>query len=65
MKASELRDRNSEELKAELLELYREQFKMRMQNGTGQMPRPDRFGKVRKDIARIKTVLNERSRAGE
>lgn len=65
MKASEVREQNTEQLQGELLELYREQFKMRMQKGTGQPPRPDRFGKIRKDVARIKTVLNERSRAGE
>ncbi|MCG5499460.1 50S ribosomal protein L29 [Ectothiorhodospira lacustris] len=65
MKVSEVREKGSDELQGELLELYREQFKMRMQKGTGQSPRPDRFGKLRKDIARIKTVLNQRSMAGE
>lgn len=65
MKANEVRERSTDELKAELLELHREQFRMRMQKGSGQAPRPDRFGKLRKDIARIKTVLNERASAGE
>jgi len=65
MKASELRDKNSDELRKELLELLREQFGLRMQRGAGQLARPDRFGKIRKDIARIKTVMNERSVAGE
>ena len=44
----------------ELLKLSREQFNLRMQSATGQGARPDQFGKVRKDIARIKTVMRER-----
>jgi len=65
MKANELREKTDPELKDELLELRREQFNLRMQLGAGQSPRPDRFGKVRKDIARIKTILRERQGAGE
>ncbi len=65
MKASDLRARSESELREELLKLRREQFNLRMQRGTGQMARPDQFGRVRKDIARIKTVLNEaRAKAG-
>ena len=41
---------------AELLNLRREQFALRLQRATGQSPKPDQFGKVRKNIARIKTV---------
>ena len=63
MKAQELREKNDEELKKELLELMREQFSLRMQRGAGQLARPDRFSKVRKDIARIKTVMTERASA--
>ena len=59
MKASEMRDKSVAELREELLKLRREQFNLRMQRATGQMARPDQFGKVRKDIARIKTVLKE------
>jgi large subunit ribosomal protein L29 len=59
MKASELRTKSEAELREELMKLRREQFNLRMQRGTGQMARPDQFGRVRKDIARIKTVLNE------
>ena len=59
MKASELRNKSAVELREELLKLRREQFNLRMQRATGQMARPDQFGKVRKDIARIKTVLSE------
>jgi large subunit ribosomal protein L29 len=65
MKAQELREKNDEELKKELLELLREQFGLRMQRGAGQLARPDRFSKVRKDIARIRTIMNERAVAGE
>jgi len=59
MKASEMRDKSASELREELLKLRREQFNLRMQRATGQMARPDQFGRVRKDIARIKTVLRE------
>jgi large subunit ribosomal protein L29 len=65
MKASELRKMSDEELHKELLARRREQFNLRMQRGAGQFPRPDQFGKVRKDIARIKTILNERRARGE
>ena len=64
MKARELRARSVEELQEELLRLRREQFNLRMQRGSGQLARPDQFGRVRRDIARIKTVLNERARSG-
>jgi large subunit ribosomal protein L29 len=43
------------------LKLRREQFNLRMQSATGQGAKPDQHGKVRKDIARIKTVLTERA----
>ncbi len=59
MKANELRKMSGAELKEELLKLRREQFNLRMQQATGQMARSDQFGKVRKDIARLKTVLTE------
>ena len=62
MKASELRNRTPQELRTELNDLLREQFNLRMQKGIGQLARPDQVKKVRHDIARIKTVLNEKSR---
>lgn len=62
MKASELRQKSVDELKTELLELFREQFNLRMQKNMGQLSRFDRFSKIRKDIARIKTVLSERAK---
>lgn len=63
MEAKNLRGKTATELKEELLKLRREQFNLRMQRATGQMARPDQFGKVRKDIARVKTVLGEKARA--
>ncbi len=65
MSTSELRKMSDAQLHAELLARRREQFQLRMQRGAGQSPRPDRFGKVRKEIARIKTILNERRAQGE
>ena len=61
MKAGDLRKKTDEELAKELVELRREQFNLRMQQATGQLVRSDQYGKVRKDIARIKTVQNERA----
>jgi large subunit ribosomal protein L29 len=61
MKASELRAKSVDELKQELLELRQEQFNLRMQRGAGQLANPSRFGVVRKDIARIKTLLTEKA----
>jgi large subunit ribosomal protein L29 len=63
MEAKDLRGKSAAELNEELLKLRREQFNLRMQRATGQMARPDQFGKVRKDIARVKTVLGEQARA--
>jgi large subunit ribosomal protein L29 len=61
MKASELRAKSVEDLKEELLGLRKEQFNLRMQRGAGQLASPAQFKVVQKDIARIKTVLNEKS----
>ncbi|MCG8487182.1 MAG: 50S ribosomal protein L29 [Chromatiales bacterium] len=59
MKASEIREKSQQELTTTLDELLKEQFNLRMQQGTGQLARPSRMNEVRKDIARIKTVMNE------
>ncbi|RMH21029.1 MAG: 50S ribosomal protein L29 [Gammaproteobacteria bacterium] len=59
MKASELKQKSREDLHAMLLELLDEQFKLRMQKSMGQVSNTHRFGEIRKDIARIKTVLNQ------
>jgi large subunit ribosomal protein L29 len=63
MKASDLRNRSAAELQAEMLKLRREQFALRLQRATGQAVKPDQFGKVRKNIARVKTVQRA-ARAG-
>ncbi len=57
MNASELKSKSASELMDELVSLRREQFNLRMQQATGQMTRPDQYRKVRKNIARVKTVL--------
>ncbi len=59
MKAGELRTKSSAELLEQLVELRREQFNLRVQQATGQQARPDQISRVRKDIARLKTVLRE------
>ncbi|MEM7196345.1 MAG: 50S ribosomal protein L29 [Pseudomonadota bacterium] len=60
MKASELRSKTVDELTKELVGLREEEFNLRMQRGAGQLANPARFGLVRKDIARIKTVITEK-----
>ena len=64
MIANELRKKTPQDLNTELLALYREQFNLRMQKGTGQLSKPDRIRSLRRDIARVKTVINEMNRAG-
>ncbi|HIO91365.1 MAG TPA: 50S ribosomal protein L29 [Leucothrix mucor] len=65
MKASELREKSIDELNAELTDNLREQFVFRMQRATGQLKRPSEMKKVRHQIARIKTVLNEMKTSGK
>lgn len=60
MKASELRKKSIDELKAEHLALLRELFNLRAQKGVGQPPKPHLFKRTKRDIARIKTLLNEK-----
>ena len=59
MKANELRKSGAEDLQNQLEELLKEQFNLRMQKGTGQLSRPSQVRTVRRDIARIKTVMHE------
>ena len=61
MKASELKDKSVEDLKKELNSLLREQFNLRMQKGTGQLSQPHRVSQVRREIARVKTILSEKA----
>jgi len=65
MKASELKQKSRAELQDELLVLRKEQFNLRMQQATGQLARPDQFNKVRKNIARVKTVIRQIEKTGE
>ena len=65
MKASELRNKSVAELQQELLSLRREQFALRLQRATGQAVKPDQFGKVRKNIARVKTVQRAKRAGGK
>jgi large subunit ribosomal protein L29 len=61
MKTKDLRAKTDDELGEELLKLRREQFNLRMQGATGQGAKPDQHGKVRRNIARLKTILHERT----
>lgn len=60
MDAVELRAKSGPELLEQLLELRREQFNLRVQQATGEQAKPDQVARVRRDIARLKTVLRER-----
>lgn len=61
MNAKDLRSKGKSELGEELLKLRKEQFALRMQRATGQGAKPSEFGRVRKDIARLKTVMREKA----
>jgi len=61
MKASELREKTVEQLKEQLLELLRDQFNLRMQKATSQLSQSHLLTQVRRDIARVKTVLNQKA----
>ena len=63
MNATELRKKTPEELKTLLLELSRDRFKLRMQKGTGQLSKPSEMKNLRRDIARINTVLGEMAKS--
>ena len=60
MKASELKTKSNDELKQDLLDLLKAQFSLRMQKGTQQLSNTSQLGKVRRDIARVRTILRER-----
>jgi len=60
MKVSEMRDRSHEELNKSLGDLEEQLFKLRFQKSTGQIENPQKIREVRKDIARVLTVLSER-----
>jgi len=63
MKANELRAKSDDELKSELTELLKAQFGLRMQVATQQLSNTSQMKKVRRDIARVRTVMKERSKS--
>ena len=63
MKASDLRGKSAKDLQNELLNLRKEQFALRLQRATGQAVKPDQFQKVRRNVARLKTVQREQKAA--
>ncbi|QLE83862.1 MULTISPECIES: 50S ribosomal protein L29 [Shewanella] len=63
MKASELTEKSVEELNAELLGLLREQFNLRMQHATGQLSQTHQLKIVRRNIARVKTIITSKAGA--
>ena len=64
MKATTLRERSAEELAKNLTDLEEQLFKLRFQKSTGQIENPIKIREVRKDIARVLTVINERQAEG-
>ena len=62
MKANELRDKSVEELQEQLRDLYKDQFNNRMQSATGQLGQVHLLKAVRRDIARVKTIIAEKQK---
>ena len=63
MKAADLREKTADQLRDELAALKKEAFNLRFQAATGQLENTARMSAVRKDVARVKTILNEKARA--
>jgi large subunit ribosomal protein L29 len=63
MSAAETRTKSDDELSGQLVELKKEQFNLRFQRATGQLENTARVRQVRRDIARIRTIIGERQRA--
>lgn len=63
MNVTELREKDIEGLKAERIELLKEQLNLRMQKATGQLSKPHLLKQVRRNIARVNTVLNEKTKS--
>ena len=62
MKASELRGKSADELTQELSSLLRAQFNLRMQKATQQLSNTSQIRKVRRDIARVRTIMNQKAK---
>ena len=65
LKATEIRDLTEDQMKDRLLQLKKEQFNLRFQRASGQLEKTSRIGEVRRDIARIKTVLRQKALAAK
>ena len=65
MNANELREKTINELNEELVNLRQEQFNLRMQQATGQSPRPDQITSARKGVARVMTIIREKQLEGK
>ncbi|MFN7056328.1 50S ribosomal protein L29 [Hyphomonas sp.] len=65
MKVADVRAKSADQLKDELVKLKKEQFNLRFQAATGQLEKTGRVSEVRRDIARIKTILREKAQAGQ
>ena len=61
MELKQLREKSADELKAHLAELHKESFALRMQKATGQLNKPHNTRRVRREIARVKTLLGQQS----
>lgn len=64
MKISEIREMSTEDINKRIVELKNELFEMRMKQATGSLEKPHMINKLRKDVARLKTVLTEKSKDG-
>ncbi|MBN9288525.1 MAG: 50S ribosomal protein L29 [Gammaproteobacteria bacterium 39-13] len=65
MKANELRQQNKSTLQTTLADLAQKQFKLKMQHGSGQLAKNHQLRQVRRDIARVKTIMHELDKNGE
>ena len=65
MKAQDVRTKSLDQLKDELVKLKKEQFNLRFQTATDQLEKTARVKEVRRDIARVKTILREKAEAGQ
>ncbi|QUJ75687.1 50S ribosomal protein L29 [Sulfitobacter albidus] len=61
MSANELRDKTPDQLRDQLVTLKKEAFNLRFQQATGQLENPARLRAVKRDVARVKTILNEKA----
>ena len=65
MKATEVRKMSAAELDAKLLDLKKDLFQLRLQHATNQLENPVRISEVKRDIARVKTIIREQQLAGQ